>query len=275
MVQDMTIGQYYNANSLIHRLDPRVKITFTFIYVISLFFPRNIPAYVFAFVVLAAYIRISRVPLRFIVKGLKSLIMILLFTVILQLFTVQGAVTLFEWRFIRITKAGVVGAGYLFIRLMLMIIGSSMMTYTTTPNALTDGLEKMFSFLKRLHVPVHELAMIMAIALRFIPVLVEELHRIMKVQTARGVDFQEGNVFVRLKKLMPIIVPLFVSAIRRSNELALAMDARCYHGGEGRTRMKPLEYRQKDYIAYGFVILYLALMIAFSHIFHQTLFDMV
>ena len=145
-----------------------------------------------------------------------------------------------------------------------MIIGSSMMTYTTTPNALTDGLEKMLGWMKKMNVPVHEFAMIMSIALRFVPILTEELDKIMKAQMARGIDFKEGNLFVRLKKLMPILIPLFVSAIRRSNELALAMDARCYHGGEGRTKMKPLKYKRKDYVAYGFVMVYLVGMITLA-----------
>lgn len=256
MIRDMTIGQYYNVDSLIHRLDPRVKIVLTFVYVITLFFARNPVLYGLAFLTLAVYIALSKVPLKFIFKGLKALGFIILFTVILNLFTVSGANILFQWKFIKITDSGVVSAIYLGLRLVFMIIGSSMMTYTTTPNALTDGLEKMLGWMKKLHVPVHEFAMIMAIAMRFIPVLVEELDKIMKAQTARGVDFNEGNVFVRLKKLMPILIPLFVSAIRRSDDLALAMDARCYHGGEGRTKMKPLQYKRIDVFAYILIILY-------------------
>lgn len=197
-------------------------------------------------------------------KGLKALGMIILFTVVINLFTVQGVNVLFEWHFIRITQAGIVSAIYLGLRLVFMIIGSSMMTYTTTPNALTDGLEKMLGWMNKLNVPVHEFAMIMCIALRFVPILMEELDKIMKAQTARGIDFKEGNLFLRLKKLMPIMIPLFVSAVRRSNELALAMDARCYHGGEGRTKMKPLQYQRRDCIAYVFVIVYLAGMIVLA-----------
>lgn len=261
MIRDMTIGQYYNVDSVIHRLDPRVKIVITFVYVVTLFFARNPVLYGLAFLTLAAYIALSKVPLKFILKGLKALGFIILFTVILNLFTVSGANVLFQWKFIKITDSGLVSAIYLGLRLVFMIIGSSMMTYTTTPNALTDGLEKMLGWMKKLHVPVHEFAMIMAIAMRFIPVLVEELDKIMKAQTARGVDFNEGNIFVRLKKLMPILVPLFVSAIRRSDELALAMDARCYHGGEGRTKMKPLQYKKMDVFAYILVIFYLVVTI--------------
>lgn len=264
MVKDITIGQFYNADSAIHRLDPRVKIIIALVYVTTLFFDRNPVLYATAFVVLVAYIKVSKVPFKFIFKGLKALWMIILFTVILNLFTVKGTTVLLEWRFIRITEAGLLSAIYLGIRLIFMIIGSSMMTYTTTPNALTDGLEKMLGWMKKMNVPVHEFAMIMSIALRFVPILTEELDKIMKAQMARGIDFKEGNLFVRLKKLMPILIPLFVSAIRRSNELALAMDARCYHGGEGRTKMKPLKYQRKDYIAYGFVVVYLVGMITLA-----------
>lgn len=261
MVRDMTIGQFYNTDSVIHRLDPRVKIIFTLVYVITLFFPRNPFLYLAAFLMLAVYIRLSQVPLKFILKGLKALAMIILFTVVVNLFTVKGVTVVFQWRFIRITEAGLVSAVYLGLRLVFMIIGSGMMTYTTTPNALTDGLEKMLGWMKKLNVPVHEFAMIMSIALRFVPILVEELDKIMKAQMARGIDFKEGKLPARLRKLMPIILPLFVSAVRRSNELALAMDARCYHGGEGRTKMKPLQYCKQDYIACFFVTIYLAVMI--------------
>ncbi|MGN0153093.1 MAG: energy-coupling factor transporter transmembrane component T family protein [Lachnospiraceae bacterium] len=264
MVRDMTIGQFYNTDSIIHRLDPRVKIVIASVYVMTLFFGRNPFLYLTAFLVLIGYIRLSHVPFRFIVKGLKALGLIILFTVVINLFTVKGASVLFEWKFIRITKAGLMAAIYLGLRLVFMIIGSSMMTYTTTPNALTDGLEKMLGWMKKIHVPVHEFAMIMSIALRFVPILVEELDKIMKAQMARGMDFKEGNLFVRLKKLIPIIIPLFVSAVRRSNELALAMDARCYHGGEGRTKMKPLQYQRRDYIAYIFVMIYLVGMVVLA-----------
>ena len=261
MIRDMTIGQFYNTDSVIHRLDPRTKIIMALIYVISLFFDRNPLLYITAFIVLVVYIKLSNVPFRFIFKGLKALWMIILFTVVLNLFTVKGTTILFEWKFIRITQVGLLSAIYLGLRLVFMIIGSSMMTYTTTPNALTEGLEKMLGWMKKFNVPVHEFAMIMSIALRFVPVLTEEMDKIMKAQMARGIDFNEGNLFARLKKLMPILIPLFVSAIRRSNELALAMDARCYHGGGGRTKMKPLRYHRGDYIAYVFVILYLGGMI--------------
>lgn len=261
-MREMTIGQFYSVDSVIHRLDPRVKIVITFVYVISLLFLREMALYGVALITLLAYIKLSNVPIRFVVKGTKALVWFIVFTVVLQMFTVQGAETVFEWGVIRITNTGVYSAVCLFLRLMLMVAGSSMMTYTTTPNALTDGLEKLLKWMNKLKLPVHEIAMIMSIALRFIPVLTEELDRIMKAQMARGMDFKEGSIFERLKKLMPIIVPLFVSAIRRSNDLAMAMDARCYHGGEGRTKMKPLKYRNADYMAYVLLVLYIALLIA-------------
>lgn len=264
MMKDITIGQFYNTDSPIHRLDPRTKIIFTLVYVTTLFFAKNPFLYVTAFLVLTAYIKLSHVPLKFILRGLKALSMIIIFMVVINLFTVSGAKVLWEWKFIRITEAGVVSAVYLGLRLILMLLGSGMMTYTTTPNALTDGLEKMLGGLRKINVPVHEFAMIMAIALRFVPVLTEEMDRIMKAQTARGIDFQEGGLFSRLKKLMPILVPLFVSAIRRSNELALAMDARCYHGDDGRTKMKPLQYHRRDGVACIFVMVYLVVMIVMA-----------
>lgn len=264
MIRDITIGQYYNVNSVIHRMDPRVKITFTLVYVITLFLARNPILYLAAFLMLDIYIWVSKVSIKFILKGLKTVWMIILFTVLMHLFTANGVEMLFEWRFIHITRNGLSSALYMGLRLVFMIICSGMMTYTTTPNALTDGLEKMLGWMKWLKVPVHEFAMIMSIALRFVPILIEELDKIMKAQTARGIDFNEGNLFVRLKKMMPVMIPLFVSAVRRSNELALAMEARCYHGGEGRTKMKPLQYKREDVTAYIFVVFYLVGMIVLA-----------
>ena len=260
-MREMTIGQFYNVDSIIHRLDPRVKIMISLVYVTTLFLEKSPIVFGVAFGILMLYIRLSRVPLKFIFRGMKTLVFIILFTGLMNLITVKGVNTIFQWGFIRITEAGVSAAIYTSLRLVFMIIGSSMMTYTTTPTLLTDGLEKMLGWMKKLRVPVHELAMIMSIALRFVPVLVEELDRIMKAQMARGIDFQEGNLVIRLRKLIPILIPLMVSAMKRSNELALAMDARCYHGGEGRTKMKPLTYRRNDYVAYGLLVLYLAGML--------------
>lgn len=266
-MRDITIGQFYNVNSVIHQLDPRVKITFALIYVTTLFLDKGPILFGLALGVLIAYIRLSNVPIRFIFRGMKTLYIIILLTGLMNLFTVKGANVILEWQFIRITEAGISAAVYTALRLFFMIIGSSMMTYTTTPNALTDGLEKMLGWMKKISVPVHEFAMIMSIALRFIPVLVEELDKIMKAQMARGIDFKEGNLMVRMRKLIPIVVPLIVSAMKRSRELALAMDARCYHGGEGRTKMKPLCYQRRDYIAYGLIFLYFIGMVVVAILF--------
>lgn len=260
-MRDITIGQFYNVDSVIHRLDPRVKIAFSLVFVTVLFFDKNPVLFGVAFGVLAVYIKISKIPVKFIFRGMKTLLFFILLTGMMNLITVKGAKVLVEWNFIRITEAGVSAAIYTSLRLFLIIIGSSMMTYTTTPNTLTDGLEKMLDWMKKIRVPVHEFAMIMAIALRFVPVLVEELDKIMKAQMARGVDFKEGNLMVRMKKLVPIVVPLIVSAVKRSNELALAMDARCYHGGEGRTKMKPLEYDRRDYVAYALIFVFFSVMV--------------
>lgn len=260
-MREITIGQFYNVDSIIHRLDPRVKIVFSLVFVMVLFLDKNPFLFGVACTVLAVYIGISKIPIKFIFRGMKMLSIFILLTGVMNLITVKGAKVLVEWHFIRITEAGVSAAIYTSLRLFLIIVGSSMMTYTTTPNTLTDGLEKMLGFMKKFHVPVHEFAMIMAIALRFVPVLVEELDKIMKAQMARGMDFKEGNLIVRMKKLIPIVIPLIVSAMKRSNELALAMDARCYHGGEGRTKMKPLQYGRKDYIAYGLIFAFFSVMV--------------
>lgn len=266
-MRDITIGQFYNVDSGVHRLDPRVKMVFALVFVTTLFLDKNPVLFLSAFIVLAVYIKLSNVPLKFIFRGMKMLGFIILFSGLLNLFTVKGIDIVFEWRFIRITEAGINAAIYTTLRLILMIIGSSMMTYTTTPNALTDGLEKMLGWMKNVGVPVHEFAMIMSIALRFLPVLVEELDKIMKAQMARGIDFNEGNLFVRLRKLIPILIPLLVSAMKRSEELAMAMDARCYHGGDGRTKMKPLNYRRRDYITYALIFVYLMSMVSLAILF--------
>lgn len=266
-MRDITIGQFYNVDSLVHRLDPRVKIIFAMIFVVSLFLGKNPFLFLIVFAVLAVYIKISNVPLKFIFRGMKTLSLIILLSGLLNLFTVKGVNVVFEWGMIRITENGIHAAIYTTLRLGFMIVGSSMMTYTTTPNSLTDGLEKMLGWMKKLGVPVHEFAMIMSIALRFVPVLVEELDKIMKAQMARGIDFNEGNLFVRLRKLIPILVPLIVSAMKRSEELAMAMDARCYHGGEGRTKMKPLVYQRRDYIAYALIFVYLIGMVMLAVVF--------
>lgn len=245
MIRDITIGQYYPADSVLHRLDPRVKITGTLVYIVSLFLVKNLWGYLIAALALAAVIHISKVPFGYIVKGLKAVVILLLFTVCFNLFLTSGT-PIFEWKFIHITREGLSLAFSMAVRLTLLILGSSLMTFTTTPNELTDGIESLLSPLKKLHVPVHEVAMMMSIALRFIPILLEETDKIMKAQQARGADFESGGIIKRAKAMIPILVPLFISAFRRAGDLAMAMEARCYRGGAGRTKMKPLHYRKRD-----------------------------
>ena len=264
MIRDITLGQYYPAKSVIHQLDPRVELMTTIIYVISLFVAKGILGYVLATLFLAMAIRLSKVPFGYMTKGLKAIIMILMFTVVFNLFLIDGDVVLWRFGFLRITDQGVKTAVFMAIRLIYLIIGSSIMTLTTTPNDLTDGLERLLGPLKKIHVPVHEIAMMMSIALRFIPILLEETDKIMKAQIARGADFESGNLIQKAKAMVPLLVPLFISAFRRANDLAMAMEARCYHGGEGRTKMKPLHYESADKTAYGVVWGHLLLMIALT-----------
>ena len=260
MIRDITIGQYYPTDSVIHKLDPRVKLVGTIVFIISLFVFRSWVGYVLATLVLAAVIKISKVPFKFMIRGLKSIVILLLITVIFNLFLTPGEKLIQIWK-LRITKEGVVTAVFMIFRLMYLIIGSSVLTLTTTPNHLTDGLEKGLNPLKKIKVPVHEISMIMSIALRFIPILLEETDKIMKAQMARGADFESGGLIKKAKSLVPLLVPLFISAFRRSNDLAMAMEARGYRGGDGRTKMKPLVYKNRDKIAYGVIALYIVMMI--------------
>ena len=255
MLREVTLGQYYPVDSVIHRLDPRVKLLSTLLYMLSLFLVKSWSAYL-----LAVLLLLSKVPFRFMTKGLRGMLFLLLLSVSFNLFLTPGEV-IWHFYFLKLTREGVRIASMMAARLILLVLGSSLMTLTTTPNQLTDGLEKGLSILKLLHVPVHEIAMMMSIALRFIPILVEETDKIMKAQMARGADFESGGMFQRAKAMVPILVPLFVSAFRRANELATAMEARCYRGGEGRTKMKPLRYEKRDFLAYGFMLFYLLLCV--------------
>ena len=261
MLRDITLGQYYQADSVIHRLDPRVKLGTTILFIISLFIFHGVWGYFVAALFLALVIKLSKVPFKFMVKGMKSIIFLLSITILFNLFLTPGDPFVQIWKF-RITKEGVRLALLLAIRLAFLIIGSSVMTLTTTPNQLTDGLEKMLKPLNRIKVPVHEIAMMMSIALRFIPILMEETDKIMKAQLARCADFESGNLIKKAKSLVPLLVPLFISAFRRANDLAMAMEARCYRGGEHRTKMKPLHYHKRDYIAYAIVACYLVAGVA-------------
>lgn len=261
MLRDITLGQYYQTQSVVHRLDPRVKLGGTILFIISLFFFQNFLGYAIAALFLAVVIRLSKVPFKFMVKGMKSILMLLMITVLFNLFLTQGTPLVTIWK-LTITQEGLELALSMAMRLSLLVIGSSIMTLTTTPNHLTDGMEKMLRPLKLFRVPVHEVAMMMSIALRFIPILLEETDKIMKAQLARGADFESGNLIKRAKAMVPLLVPLFISAFRRANDLAMAMESRCYRGGDGRTKMKPLVYKGRDYVAYGCILVYLVLSIS-------------
>ena len=260
MLKDITLGQYYQADSKIHKLDPRVKLVGTIVYIISLFMFRNLTIYLFALLFLIFVIRMSKVPFSYIVRVLKAIVFLLIITTLFNLFLTAGKPIVTIWKF-SLTYEGIASAFYLAVRLIFLIIGSSLMTLTTTPNQLTDGLERLLGPLKKIKVPVHEISMMMSIALRFIPILMEETDKIMKAQMARCADFESGNIIKKVKALIPLLVPLFISSFRRANDLAMAMEARCYQGGEGRTKMKPLIYKKQDYIAYAFLFCYLVLAI--------------
>ncbi len=265
MLRDITLGQYYQTESVIHRLDPRVKLAGTLLFIISLFFFRNFIGYLVAALFLAVVIGLSHVPFRFMVKGMRAVVFLLLITVVFNLFLTPGEALVSIWK-LTITKEGLATAVTMAVRLTMLIIGSSIMTLTTTPNNLTDGLEKGLRPLKLFKVPVHEVAMMMSIALRFIPILLEETDKIMKAQIARGADFESGNLIRRAKALVPLLVPLFISAFRRANDLAMAMEARCYRGGDGRTKMKPLIYKRRDGIAYLCILVYLVASIGLGRL---------
>ncbi len=263
MIRDITLGQYYPTNSILHKMDPRVKLVGTLTFIISLFLFDNIYGYIAATIFLIVVIKLSKVPFSFMIKGLKAIMILMLITVVFNLFLTPGETLVSFWK-LTITKEGVRTAGFMVIRLTYLIIGSSIMTLTTTPNNLTDGMEKLLNPLRFFKVPVHEVAMMMSIALSFIPILLEETDKIMKAQMARGADFESGNLIKKAKSMIPLLVPLFISAFRRANDLAMAMEARCYRGGEGRTKMKPLIYKKHDYMAYGCLVLYLAVIICIN-----------
>lgn len=260
MLREITLGQYYQAESRLHRLDPRVKLAGTLVFIASLFISQKVACYAAATVFLIILIKLSRVPFRYMIRGMRAVVFIMMITVIFNLFLTPGEI-IFKFMIFTISREGVRNAIFTALRLTYLILGSSLMTLTTTPNDLTDGLERGLGFMKIFKLPVHEIAMMMSIALRFIPILLEETDKIMKAQQARGADFESGGIIKRAHAMIPLLVPLFVSAFRRANDLALAMEARCYHGGEGRTKMKPLIYKAWDIRAYIILICYLALVI--------------
>lgn len=260
MIRDITLGQYYPGESIIHRLDARTKIIGTLLFIIELFIVNNFKGFAIAAAALFVVIGISRVPLKFIFRGLKVIFFIILFTVVINLFMTDGTV-LWQWKFLHITKEGIYRASFMGIRLVLLIIGSSMMTLTTKPIELTDGLEKLMKPLSFFGVPSSEIAMMMTIALRFIPTLLEETDKIMKAQQARGADFESGNIMQRAKSMIPILIPLFISSFKIAQDLANAMEARCYHGGEGRTRMNEIRFGKRDAAAAFMIVAFLAVII--------------
>ena len=248
MLKDITLGQYFPGDTPAHKLDPRTKILLVILYIVALFQARSLLTYAIMTVTFVLCARISKVGAKALLKGLKPVVIIVLFTGFLNLFFTPGEV-IFQLGFLRLTDAGVYHALRMVVRIMLLITGTFLLTYTTSPIALTDALERMLNPLKKVHVPVHELAMVMSIALRFIPTLIEETDKIMSAQKARGADFESGNLLQTAKALVPVLVPLFVSSFRRADELAVAMECRCYHGGEGRTRLHVLHFAGRDYLA--------------------------
>lgn len=260
MIRDITLGQYYPGNSWIHRLDPRVKILATILYIVALFVVADFIGFAIAFIGLASVMIISRVPVSFVLRGLKPVFLIILFTFVINMFMIKGEVLVSFW-ILEITREGLRTAVFMAVRLVLLIIGSSLLTLTTKPISLTDGIEALLSPFKKVGLPAHELAMMMTIALRFIPTLLEETDKIMKAQQARGADFESGNIINRAKALIPILVPLFISAFRIAQELAMAMEARCYGGDIKRTRMNGMKFHSRDLAASVIFIIFLALIV--------------
>ena len=261
MLNNITLGQYYPTDSAIHRLDPRMKIVLTLLFIVGVFLVHGLAGYALVLLFVWGVARLARVPFKMLMKGLKPLRLILVLTFLLNLFFTQGKTPLLDWWIIHITREGLNQAVHYSLRLMFLVIGTSLLTLTTSPISLCDGLEQLFSPLKKLHFPAHELAMMMSIALRFIPTLIEETDKIMKAQMARGADFESGRLLQRAKAMIPLLVPLFISAFRRANDLAMAMEARCYHGGEGRTRLRVLKLTKNDWLALGAVALLIGLII--------------
>ena len=259
-LKDITLGQYFPGNTIFHRMDPRTKILLTVAYIAALFLCTNVPAYLLAIAVLAGAVAVSKVGVKAIVRGMRPVLVIVVITGVLNLFYTPGQEI---WRlgFLRITVEGIWSAVFMILRIMLLITCTFLLTYTTSPILLTDGLEKLLSPLKAIRVPVHELAMMMSIALRFIPTLIEETDKIMSAQKARGADFESGNLVQRARALVPLLVPLFISAFRRADELAVAMECRCYHGGEGRTRLRQLRFQSFDVLALVLAALLIAAVV--------------
>ena len=264
MLKDITLGQFFPGTSLAHRLDPRSKIILTVVYIVGLFCAESFVSYGLMVALLVTGVKVSGVAPKALVKGLKPVLFIICFTAVLNLFYTPGEILAQFWIF-KIIKEGIFTAFFMALRISMLIMGTFLLTYTTSPIALTDGLESLLGPLKKVKVPVHELSMMMSIALRFIPTLIEETDKIMSAQKARGADFESGSLLDRAKALVPILVPLFISAFRRADELAIAMECRCYHGGEGRTKLHVLRYQTRDYLVMGSYAVILASVLTLAH----------
>lgn len=259
MLRDITLGQFFPGNSILHKIDPRVKIIISIAYIVSVFLAKVASAYILLVAVTAALVIISRIKVKTVLRGVKPLIFIIIFTAIINIFFTTGETLLFEWKFIHVYLEGLVNAAFMAVRIISLLIGTSViLTYTTSPIALTDAIERLLSPLRLIKVPVHEFAMMMTIALRFIPTLIEETDKIMNAQKARGADFSTGKLTDRAKALIPVLIPLFISAFRRADELAVAMECRCYRGGKGRTRMTKLHLHFYDFLTLVFVAAFIA-----------------
>lgn len=261
MFKDVTLGQYYPADSCIHRLDPRTKILCMILYIVAVFLVKRIPVFLLTALFVLAVTYMAKVPVSYLWRSLKPLRLLLVFMFVLNLFLIDGGKTLWEWGFLHITTGGVQQAAFISLRLILLVSGASLLTLATTPISLTDGLERLLEPLKKIRFPAHELAMMMTIALRFIPTLIEEADKIMKAQLSRGADFESGNLVKRVKAMAPILVPLFVNAFKRADELAMAMESRCYHGGEGRSKLHVLRYCARDAYAFASLAALIALIL--------------
>ena len=265
MLKDITLGQYFPGNTPIHRLDPRTKLIWVVLYIVALFSAQWLLTYGLVLALLITVVALSKIQFKVILKSMKPLLFIILLTGLLNLFYTQGTPLVSFWIF-TITREGIFSAVFMVLRISMLITGTFMLTYTTSPISLTDGLERLLGPLKRIKVPVHELTMMMCIALRFIPTLIEETDKIISAQKARGADFETGSIFARAKALIPVLVPLFISSFRRADELAVAMECRCYHGGEGRTRLKELSYRRVDYVVLAGGLIFVAAIIVLANL---------
>ena len=261
MLKDVTLGQFFPGSSIVHRLDPRCKLLLTIVYIAALFTAESYVSYAVMLIITGVCIALSRIPLKVILRGLKPLWIIIALTAVLNIFFTPGRELVSFWK-ITVTYEGLIRAVFMVLRITMLIAGTFLLTYTTSPIALTDAMEILFGPLKKLKVPVHEMSMMMSMALRFIPTLIEETDKIMSAQKARGADFDSGNIFQKAKALVPILVPLFISAFRRADELATAMECRCYHGGEGRTKLHVLKYQRRDYVALAGGVVILVLVVA-------------